>query len=86
MMLKTSISFFLWSPQETSLLVLRKRRAIEAFILNMVLWREVLSFVDWFTAVHFMETSALPAMRGIRFLLRSQHGQCPITFGIQRSY
>jgi hypothetical protein len=36
-------------------------------------YREVLAFVDWFTALHFMATDALPAARRILILLMNRY-------------
>jgi hypothetical protein len=50
------------------------------------IYREVLTFVDWLTAVHFTATGAPPAVRCIRILPVNQYARWPITFGTKGSY
>jgi hypothetical protein len=50
------------------------------------MYREVLTFVDWFMALRFTVTGALPAVRRIWILPMNQHAWWPITFGINGSY
>jgi hypothetical protein len=48
---------------------------------DKLLYREVLSFVNRFTALHFTATGALPAVRPIRIFPMNQYACWPITFG-----
>jgi hypothetical protein len=50
------------------------------------LYREVLTFVDQFTALHFTGTSAPLAVRRMQILPTNQYAQWPIMFGIKGSY
>jgi hypothetical protein len=45
--------------------------------------REVIIFVDRFTALRFTETGATPAARPILIVLMNQHALRPITFGMK---
>jgi hypothetical protein len=60
-----------------------KLEGVKFFKEESLIYREFFNFVDWFRALRFTATGALPAARRIKILPKNQYACWPITFGMK---
>jgi hypothetical protein len=62
-----------------------RRHVRDSIGTDILIYMEVLTFVNRFTALRFTETGPPPAARRVRILLMNQYAGWSITFGIKGS-